>query len=351
MKIIKIFLILIIIVTLGVGAYYGANMYMENRALKEVNKIIEQEHLEGLVDYEGVEANVFSRSITLKKVKFALQNKITSQDVGIMEFDKVILNGDWNKNYTLKLKDIKFINLNPQSPKELMNKKILKADCADFDIEKSGKIMTKFDGSIRNIRIDRRLFLLKEQDKEKIKLFNTVMKVNNPINIVMSMMANPSKKTLNIKKYKIDFVNNFGISYKMYVKNIDIIGLDMVAKQLQKNKNSFMVIANAMSKVMQIKPVMFELEFINNGMLDRVLEYQAKQAHMTKDKFIEEELKKVERNPVYGLYKPVKNLLTSKSKKLKITIRNKDMLSVGDLMSSSKNISDLMDRLYIEFSN
>ena len=40
MKVIKILLILIIVAVLGAGGYYGANLYMKNRALKTINKII-----------------------------------------------------------------------------------------------------------------------------------------------------------------------------------------------------------------------------------------------------------------------------------------------------------------------
>jgi hypothetical protein len=353
MNIIRNLLILILISVIGVGVYFGANLYMKNRAIKEINKIIEQEHLEGLVDYDDVNYDIISGSIALDNVKFYIQNNLTGQEVGKIIFKKATLKGDWNKNYHLSLKNMSFINLNPQFPPNLIDKKFLGAQSANFDITKSNGITTILKGNINDIRLKSSILSInktKESNKD-LKTIKEVIKIDSPINIKMYIKTDPKRKIVNIVNYELDYLNNFSISYSMLLKGVDIEAVRRSSKNLQQNPNNFMAIAAVMNTFMKIQPTYLKITLKNHGIVDRLLSAAAKQQKTTKQKIIKEQLDLISRTPVNGLEKPLENFITSKSKSFKIIIKNKNNLTVGNIAMGSKSFNDTFDKLDIEFSN
>ena len=275
---------------------------------------------------------------------------MTAEDVGIIKCENAVIDGSWNKDYRFRLNNISFINLNPQSPPKLIDKEIAKAAYAVFDIEKQQDITSKFVGKIEGIRLSRLVFAV-DQNK-KTQALQKVIKINNPISVNINMITDINKKTVNIKNYELNFHNNLGIAYSMYLKNVDAKGINRILKQVKQNQNNFMVLANIMGKVMQIKPVFMKITIKNEGVVDRMLAQEAKEKHTTKEILIKKQLQNLKNSP-FGdkLAKPLENFLTSKSKKLVIKLINKNKLSLGDLAMGSKNITSIFSKIEIEFGN
>ncbi len=350
MRAIRNLLILILIAVLGVSAYFGINLYMENKAAKQINDIIKEEHLEGLVDYGSVKYSLLSNTVTINNVKLYLPNSRTQEDAGLLKFNSIQLKGNWETKYTLLANNITLINLNQDLPKNLINKKIAAADNAVFKVKKSGSIITSFIGNINNIQLDKNLFKLKNSPNAKD--FAKIFYINNPINISMNMEANPNKKTMSIKKYEINFQNNFAISYSLYADNIDFLGINKTLKLLKQKPKNFIVITNIMGKLMQIKVKKVKFVLINHGFIDRLLNYEAKRQHTTKQKLIKKELTGILASPFSTTaYKPLQNFLNSKANRFIVEIENSQNLTIGDLMMMGKDVNNILQKVDFNFKN
>ncbi len=352
MKTARIVLLFFIVTIVLTGGYFGANMYMKNIAIKKINNTIKKNHWENLVEYGNVQANIISGDVTIQNVKFTLQNKLTSQAIGVLDLKKIVVKGDWDKNYNISGYDISYINLNPKLPQQLINKAILNVNYFDFNINKQQGTINKLSGKIKNIKINKNLIdVLRHSNKTQFQEFVKIVRIDNPININMNYQASIEKGTLNIKNYSIDFANNIGISYKAKIKNIDLKGLQDASKELNKNPKNFMVLANVMSKIMQLKIMEFDFHIKNYGMIDRLLEMVAKKKNKTKQYIIDTILQKVQAIPIKSAYPSIKNFMESKSKELSIYIQNKQNLSLGDVLSKIKSKESLLNMVDIKFSN
>ncbi len=352
MKTARIVLLFIIVTAVLIGGYFGANMYMQNMAIKKINNVIKKNHWENLVEYGNVKANILSGSVTVNNVAFTIQDKLKSKTIGVINFKKIVLKGNMNKNYSISGDDIKYINLNPEFPETLANKALFNAKSFKFDIHKTSDIIDNFKGGINTITITKTTIdTLKNLDSAKFDKITKIVKINNPINIRINYEASIDKGLLNIKQYSIDFTNNIGISYGAKIKNVDFKGLKGVSEELNKNPKNFAVLANLMSKLMQLKIENFNLSIHNYGLIDRILDNVAKQKNESKQDIVNLLLKKIKTAPIESAYPSLKNFLTSKSKNLSVSIKNTQELSVGDIMSKMKNKEDILKILQIKFYN
>jgi len=353
MKTARIVLLFVIIVVALIGGYFGANMYMQNMAIKKINNEIKKNHWENLVEYGNVKANIFSRSITIQNVKFTLQNRMTSQTIGVVSLKKVVLMGDMDKKYKIKGFDIEFINLDPKFPQELANKPLLNAEMFSFNIHKSEDIVDALKGEIKDITLSKfAINSFKESGGKKFEKLIKIVKMNSPINVDMDYAASIDKGILDIKKYSIDFMNNIGISYKILAKNIDFKGFKRIGDELNKNPKNFATLADLMSKVMQIKFENLVFTIHNYGLIDRVLDEAAKNKHLSKKELIAGLLQKVKMIPVASAYPAVEKFLTHKSNALSVSLKLKQDLTIGDIIAiNSKKKGDILKIVEVKFSN
>lgn len=352
MKTARIVLLFVIVAVALIGGYFSANMYVKNIAIKKINRVIEKNHWENLVEYGNVKANILKGDITIQNVKFTVQNNMTSKTIGVMDVKTIVVNGDLDKSYSVKAYDTDFINLNDKLQEEMSNKKLFNIKTAYFKISKKNGIIDNFDAEIKNIMLNTKLInLMNNDEKKKLEDIEKIIKIDNPINVTMKYKSYPEKGILNLERYSIDFVNNAGIAYKAYLKNVDLKGIKSAADQLKKNPKNFMVIANIMSKFMEIKPVKLDIAISNHGMLDRLLEESAKKKHMTKDKLIDTALNRIKAGRLSFAYNPIKNFLTSKSKSINVHIDNQKGLSIGDIVTQARNHGSILKILSIKFSN
>ncbi len=348
MKTARIVLLLVIVSIVFIGGYFGANMYVQNRAIKKINSIIEQNHWENLVEYGDVKANVFKRSITIQNVKFTLENNITSQPLGVFYFKDISINGDWDTDYIFSSDNIDYTNLNSKVDSNLMNKKLFHAEYACFRIHKKDGIVDRFNGKIDNIMLNKSVF---GSNEEKLEVLQRIVKINNPINIRIEYEADVDKNSLKLRKYHINFINNLGLSYKAYIKNVDFKGIRRASEEVKKNPKDFLSLTNMMSKIMQMKIINLDIDISDYGMIDRMLETTAEKQNISKQELIQRTIEKMKKGSFSSACNAVENFLSHQSKHLSIKIENNKNLSIGDILMEAKNKSDILNNLNIKIGN
>lgn len=353
MKTARIVLLFVIVVVALIGGYFGANMYMQNMAIKKINSEIKKNHWENLVEYGNVKANILNRSVTIQNVEFTLQNRMTSKTIGVISFKKVVLIGNLDKKYKIEGFNIEFVNLDPKLPQELANKPLLNAKMFSFNIHKSEGIVDTMNGGIKDVTLSKAaLNSFKSSGGKKFEELTKIIKINSPINANIDYVASIDKGILDIKKYSIDFMNNVGISYQVLAKNIDFKGFKRISDELNKNPKNFAVLADLMSKFMQVKIEKLAFTIHNYGLIDRAIDEAAKKKNLSKKEFIAGFLQKVKMIPVASAYPAIERFLTHKSNSLSVFVKVKQDLTLGDIIAiKSKKKGSILDVVKIKFSN
>ncbi len=353
MKTARIVLLFVIVVVVLIGGYFGANMYMQNMAIKKINNEIKKNHWENLVEYGNVKANILNRSVTIQNVRFTLQNRMTSQTIGDISLKKVVLIGNLDKKYKIEGFNIEFVNLDPKLPQELANKPLLNAKMFNFNVHKSEDIVDTFNGGIKDITFSKAAInSFKSSGGKKFEELTKIIKINNPINANIDYVASIDKGILDIKNYSIDFVNNAGISYKVLAKNIDFKGFKRISDEFNKNPKNFAVLADLMSKFMQVKFERLAFTIHNYGLIDRVLDEAAKKKNLSKKEFVTGLLQKAKMIPIASAYPAIEKFLTHKSNTISVSVKVKQDLTLGDIIAiKSKKKGDIMKILDVRFSN
>ncbi len=347
MKGVKFFMIGLIVLIILVGGYFAANIYMQNRAVKRIDKILKENNLQNDFSYESLSANIFSRAITLHNAELTLRDRIKNRELGYLKIKTLIVSGNFNKHYNLKAYTISFISEKIRLSKG--NEPILRAEYADFNTYKKEGITTKMVGEIKGIRITKAA--IQSIKGKNGKVIKSIVELNNPINVYMNFLSDPDRETVDIKYYKIEFINNLGFSYGMKLENVDIKGLHKLAKEMQANPKNFALIGILFQKLGSIKPLQINISLTNYGLIDRALSYIAKEDNKTKESIVDNILKEAKKIPSNSAYPAIKNFLLSKKKTLSVLIKNKEKLDVATLFGRLKDKQNLNQLLEIQFSN
>ncbi len=354
MKVLRNLLILLIIAAIAVGAYFGANIYFQKQAVKQIDTMLKDNNLQNDVTYKSVKANLFSRSITVNSVKWYIKSKMNSNEdtYGYVQSKNVIIKGNLNKNYRIEANDLEYINLTPKISPQALNKVIMSAKQYIVTSHKGKDDSTQFDISIKDININTKIFkLTKNYNQQKFEEISKIVKFNNPINITMNYSLFPKKDRLKIRNYSINFINNFGLSYSGDIENININNIKKLTKQMQKQKNNFLIMVNLMSEIFKMKITELAINLDNYGIVERIIAEKAKKEGSTNDKVIDEILAKHKKTE--KIYKPLKNFITLKSKRFSINVKNKYKKSLSELFADtqSKNKEQIFNDLEINYSN
>ncbi|WP_025270354.1 hypothetical protein [Hippea sp. KM1] len=323
-----------LVVAISIIGYFFANTYAQKRAKAEVESFLKEANLEGDVNYKTLKANIFSKSVKLEGVQWDIQN--TKQTVGELNIKTLTISGNPKESFTVKMENIELINLNSDSPTELIGKPLFEAKNGYWDVKRSdGNMDIRF--SLDDIKLNKMLInsLVKEEKQAK-EIMTKVLRLDNPIYIKAHYIINKDKGILNIDKYQIDFKNNLKVSYSFYVTNIDYQGFENVAKQLRSNKGDPLMVLSLLSKLYTMKPINLSFSITNEGVVDRALDFIKKETNTSKDQLRQQLSASLNNTPFLGYEKPIENFITSDSDKITITIENPRKLSVADLITTLK---------------
>jgi len=349
----KLFIILSVLLLIVIGGYFGANYYVQRQAKVNIDNFIKENHLENEVKYADVRSSLFSKSIRVDNITYYINDPVKKQKIGRITAKYAVVKGDLKNSTSVKLYGISFINLNNKLPKKLSNKVIFTVQNAYYKVNKQGNIET-YESSADNIKINTDMISSQnELKKKKYEEFSKVVLMNNPIDVYSHYTYDKSKQELKIDNSSLNFKNNFNFSYTALIDGIDLPSVNKHMKAMKKSNNMMEMLALA-NELMNMKIKQIRFVFVNNGIVERLLNLAASTKNESKDIIINKMLKNSENLYNGELYSSLKNLLLSKSKKFTFNIVSKNGATMGQLISSSHKqpMGEIVDKQFnLSFSN
>ncbi len=339
-------ILILILLVAGISGYFAANWYAQKKAKAEVERILKKAHLDKDVSYGSLKANIFTKSIELRDINWALNKH--GKLIGKINIRTLTITGKSGKLINATFKRATLINLNVDSPKELINKPILTVETGSLYFRRKNSV-TNSAFKAKNILINKNIFNV-AKNKKINEILTNVLNLENPIDLHIATKIDETNDTFSINQYKIDWRNNFEATYSLKLYNIDFKGLKKASKGLNNKNPNPMVVLNYLSKLYQIKPKQFTLKITNKGLIERVENFIAKEDNITKENLIKQ-FSFYLRNTSLKMYsKPIINLSEGKSNNITIEITNNNNLTIGDIFQRMQTMP-LYNILKIKISN
>jgi len=346
-KSIIVFIILAALVITGFAGYLVLNKYAQRKAENEIETILKKTNLYKQVSYGSVKANIFSNTVVVNEVEWYIKKH--GNLIGKLEVKTVLISGKPEKTINAKFKDAKLINLNTESPEELINKPILTIKTGYLKVHRGKDIIhTIFDAS--TVLLNDRIFEIGKESEKLKSLFENVLKIKNPFEIYIETTTDAKNSQFAINNYKIDWLGNLLINYSLKLNNVDIRGFRKASKELNGKNPNPLIVLNYLSKLYQIKPDFLKLEIENKGLISRLLDYIAKNEKTDKQTLIKQISLYLSKTPFSGYSKSIINFLKGSSKVLKIKIVNSKNLALGDILQDMQR-TPLSSLLNITITN
>ena len=316
----------------GFIGYIAANKYAQRRAENEIETVLKKANLDKQVSYGRIKANLFSNTIIVNEVEWYIKKH--GNLIGKLEVKTVYLSGKPEKTINAKFNDAKLINLNVESPEELINKPILTIKTGYLKVSKGkDRVHTVFEA--KRVLLNDRIFEIGKKPSEELRdVLENVLKIRNPFEIYIETTTDAKNNQFAINSYNIDWLGNLLVSYSLKLNNVDINGFKKASEELKGKNPNPLVVLNYLSKLYQIKPDFLKLEIKNEGLVSRLLDYIAKKEKTDKKTIINQVSLYLSRTPFRSYSKPVIDFLKGNSKTLKIKILNSKNLSVGDILQN-----------------
>ncbi len=330
----KTIVALIIVSTLIIAGFIGyiaANKYAQKRAEDEIEAVLKKANLYKEVSYGRIKANLFSNTVVVSEVEWYIKKH--GNLIGKFEVKKIYLTGKPEKTIKAKFKDATLINLNVESPEELINKPILTIQTGYLEVSKGkDRVHTLFEA--RRVLLNDRIFEIGKESKKLKELLENVLKIKNPFEINIETTTDAKNNLFAINRYRINWLGNLLVSYSLKLNNVDINGFKKASQDLNGKNPNPLIVLNYLSKLYQIKPDFLRLEVKNEGLINRLLEYIAKNEKTNKETLIKQVNIYLSKTPFKNYSKPITDFLEGNSKTLKVKIVNSKHLAIGDILQS-----------------
>ncbi|WP_022670704.1 hypothetical protein [Hippea alviniae] len=339
---------LLIIVSVGVYLYLNASF--EKKAKEQIENLTKNNNTIKNFYYKNLKANLFSKSIQLKGIEFEVENK--GNITGKVKVKEVVLKGNLNNDYEAEFKNATLINMNINGPTQLIGKTILTAKNGEFEYkDRKGKI--KYEFSVEDIKFNKNFFKdLQNNSKQVNEILTDVIKIDNPIEIEGKIEANKNKKTFKVKKYKIDWKNNFSFEYSLKFENINFYKLKKIADELNNNKNQNpLAVLEFFGELGKIKPIKIAFEIKDSGLKERLFNYIKSKDNQTKEQIINELENKLSNSEFRDFKDAIINFVKTDNGKIKLTIENPNKLSISEIIQNANSFRDIQEELKIKLSN
>lgn len=338
-------LILVLLIG-GISGYFTANWYAQKKAKAEVEKILKKAHLDKDVSYGSLKANIFTKTIKLSDINWTLNKH--RELIGKINIKTLTITGKPEELINAKFDKATLIDLNINSPKDLINKPILTVETGSLYFHRKNGV-TNSIFKAEHILINKSLFN-STKNKKISEILTNVLNLENPIDLYITTRLNKTNGTFSINQYKIDWKNNLEAMYSLKLSNIDFEGLQKASKGLNSKNPNPIIMLNYLSKLYQIKPKQFTLKITNKGLIDRVESYIAKEDNVTKGNLIKQFSLYLRSTPFRMYFKPIINLAEGKDKDITIKITNNNDLTVGDIFQKMQT-APIYNILKIEVTN
>lgn len=349
----KLFIILSVLLLIVVGGYFGANYYVQKQAKANIDNFIKENNLENEVKYTDVRSSLFSKSIRVDNITYNINDPLKSRKIGRITAKYAIAKGDLKNNTSVKLYGMSFINLNNKLPKEMHDKVVFTVQNAYYKINKHSDKIT-YESGADNIKINTdMIFPLNGSKRKKYEEFSKVVLMNNPIDTYSHYTYDKSKQELKIDDSRMNFKNNFNFSYSALIDGIDLPSVNKHLQAMKKNNDIIKMMAIT-GDLMNMKIKHMKFVFVNEGIVDRLLNLTVNTQNESKDIVINRKLKNLGNLYNGELYSSLKNLLLSKSKKFTFSIVSKNGATMGQLILSSRKqpMGEIIDKQFkLSFSN
>ncbi len=333
MKKIGILIVAVLSVALIIGGYFFLKEYTQAKAKKTINTMLKEANLQKDVSYKSLQTKPFSKIIKLDGVEWYLEK--SGNITGKINIQTVTVKAQSKHNFKVFYKNVVLINLNTETPEELLNKPILTIKDGYLTIiKRDGTTKTEFNANY--VLINKSIFELGKANQKTREVLFKVLRIDKPINIQIVTISNEKKNSFSIGKYSLAWKNNFLINYSMSLNNVDIKGFKSIAKNINKKSNNPLVLLNYFSKIYQIKPATFMIEIKNLGLLPRLVDYLAKNQNISKQTLFMQLKTYLDSTPFKTFEKPIINFIENKKKKIKVLIANPSGYSIGDIFQKTR---------------
>lgn len=342
--------IIIILIVASAGAYFYLNAAFEKKARKQIDNFAKNNNIVKNLSYKDLKASLLTRSVQLKDIEFEVANK--DKTTAKIKIKEAIFKGDLNNNYESEFKDASFINMDTNGPIKLIGKTILTAEKGQIKYKKDkGRIEYRFH--TEGIKISKDFVKdLQNESKEAEEFLTKILKINNPIKAEGFSIIDTTKKTVDVKKYKMDWENNFSFEYSLSLQNIDIYKLkDMADKLNNKNNQNPLMIFEFFNELGKIKPIKIAFTLKDKGFKERLFDYIKNSDNQTKEQIVSELENKLSNSELKDFKDAIINFVKTDNGKINLTIENPNKLSVSEIIQNANSFEDIQKELKIKLSN
>ncbi len=335
---------IVIILVVAAGAYISLNVYMKQKASREIEKILKEKHLQNDFHYKSLSTSIFTNTVTLKNAELVLKNR-QDQILGYVKFKRIDLNGDVKpEQYSFRAYQARVLTLHNGTEREIATINYVYISKS----RKAGAIETTEE--IKGLKLSKTVISAIKEKKKKLPA--KLVKLESPINLYFNSILTPDNRTLQIKYLKLEFLDNLALSFGIKLGNLDIESLKKASGQLKRNRNSMALAGVLITTLFKVKPLKAYLSITDYGLIKRAIDLIAQENHTTREKVINNILSSLTRQiPVKSAYPALEEFLYSRKNSLKITAINKEKLSIGELLQYAKNTGKITQLIEIKFSN
>ncbi len=271
-----VIVLVIAIVIVCVGAWFGLNIYAQQKAKKEITAFLRKNNLEKSVTYGSVKAGFLSNSVSVDRVKYMVENNFTGERSGYFTIDRVVFSGSPEGSYCVMEYGIKYFNQNPKL-KGLVGKMLFSIDELRLKVEKEDNKKLESKGFMENLRLNMPVIISALGEKKNRPLFK-IVDFDSPIDAKVEYGVNFLKRTLKIDEYSIDFENNLKVSYSCKLRNIDFKRLETDVKALR-SSGGIVKLSDLLDTLSSVNVQEIKFEVKNRGLVDRVFGFISNETH------------------------------------------------------------------------
>ncbi len=339
----KLIIGVVVVGILLVAGYFSMNAYIQKVAKERVDSWIQNEHLQNRLTYASIKSNLLGRRIVLTDVRYTVKGRYKKRLTGYFLIKRLVLSGNWKDHYVVNSYNA---TLYGKIASEQQEVPIVHIEHATFDTTKQRGFVKHMSVQINQIRFDESL--IKQLQKGDLK---KIVKLDEPINVHFEFSADFKKKELDIKRYRLDFKNNVVFSYSLFLRNVDFDRIGELSKEYRRNPKDITFVAQLVDQFMKIKPALLNLEFVNQGLVTRAVDYLARKEGKTPKEVVDSLLSPLKSLPIPSAYPSVERFLLSKADKLKLTARNVRCLKLEELIRWIEKTHKPFEVIELKLSN